>query len=68
MNKLLPRTCHLVTAILAGLAWHALPATGQTASSMRSADFIVAVVNSEPVTNSEVQAMRVAHRCLRPSS
>ena len=63
MNKLLPRTCHLVTAILAGLAWHALPATGQTASSMRSADFIVAVVNSEPVTNSEVQAMR--NRLLR---
>ena len=30
---------------------------------MRSADFIVAVVNSEPVTNSEVQAMR--NRLLR---
>ena len=42
---------------------HALPATGQTASSIQSADFIVAVVNSEPVTNSEVQAIR--NRLLR---
>lgn len=58
MNKLLHRSCLLLTAALAGLAWHAVPASAQTAASVRSADFIVAVVNSEPVTNSEVQAMR----------
>ena len=63
MNKLLHRTCLLLTAAFAGLALQTSPASGQTASSMLSADFIVAVVNSEPVTNSEVQAMR--NRMLR---
>lgn len=41
----------LLTSLCAGL--HA-----QGAATLRSADFIVAVVNSEPVTNSEVLAMR----------
>ncbi len=63
MNKLLHRTCLLMTAAFAGLALQATPAGAQTASSIRSADFIVAVVNSEPVTNGEVQAMR--NRLLR---
>lgn len=58
MNELLPRTCRLLTTALAVLALHALPAMGQTTAAIRSADFIVAVVNSEPVTNGEVQAMR----------
>ena len=40
------------------MAWPALAQTqatlSETASSVRSADFIVAVVNSEPITNQEV--------------
>ena len=63
MNKLAPRSFRLLTAALVGLLLQAFPAAGQTPSAIRSADFIVAVVNSEPVTNGEVQAMR--NRLLR---
>jgi len=59
MNKLLPRPHHLLSALLIGLAIaHTASTYAQTATAVLSADFIVAVVNSEPVTNSEVQAMR----------
>lgn len=58
MNELPHHTRHLLAAILAGLALSfALGAPAQGVSSIQSADFIVAVVNSEPVTNSEVQGM-----------
>jgi peptidyl-prolyl cis-trans isomerase SurA len=44
------------------LLWLALACTAaaqaQSTAPIRSADYIVAVVNSEPVTNAEVQAMR----------
>ena len=62
MNKPLPRTFRLWTVLLALLALLAtgtvLFAQAQNTSGIRTADHIVAVVNSEPVTNSEVQAMR----------
>jgi len=59
MNKLLPRPHHLLSALLIGLAIaHTASTYAQTATAVLSADFIVAVVNSEPVTNSEVQTMR----------
>lgn len=59
MNKLLPRTCLVVTSVLTAMALGlAVGAGAQSVPAIRSADFIVAVVNSEPVTNSEVQAMR----------
>lgn len=59
MNKPLLCTFHLRTALLALLATGTVFfAQAQNASSVRTADHIVAVVNSEPVTNSEVQAMR----------
>ena len=58
MNKLAPRSFRLLTASLLGLLLQAFPAAGQAPSATQAADFIVAVVNSEPVTNSEVQAMR----------
>ena len=59
MNKLL-RTHHLVSFMLVGLALSsALAVRAQTATAIRSADFIVAVVNSEPITNAEVQSMRL---------
>jgi peptidyl-prolyl cis-trans isomerase SurA len=35
------------------------PAHAQSAAKARAADFIVAVVNSEPITNNEVQSLRV---------
>ena len=57
MNKLAPRSFRLLTAALVGLLLQVFPAAGQAPSAIRSADFIVAVVNSEPVTNSEVQTM-----------
>lgn len=63
MNKLLPRTRCLVLTTLVGLMLPMACAHAQTGLAIRSADFIVAVVNSEPVTNSEVQAMR--NRMLR---
>lgn len=56
MNKLLPRFSPLLSAMLVVLALGAA-AHAQT-TAIRSADFIVAVVNSEPVTNAEVQAVR----------
>lgn len=57
MNNFLPLFCRrlllaLVTLVLL-VDLHAQPA-----NPVRSADFIVAVVNSEPVTNSEVAATR----------
>ena len=59
MNKLLLCTLRFRTALLASLLLgHALCAQAQGTTSIQAADYIVAVVNSEPVTNSEVQAMR----------
>ncbi len=59
MNELLPRTRTLLTAMAAALALlQATVVLAQGSANIQSADFIVAVVNSEPVTNSEVQAMR----------
>lgn len=42
-------------AVLGGLT----PAAAQAPKAIVQADFIVAVVNSEPITNNEVQAMRL---------
>lgn len=56
MTKLLPSP-RLALLLPLLWAWSAL-ALGQGSATIRSADFIVAVVNSEPVTNSEVAAMR----------
>ena len=58
MNKPLTRSLLRLLACAPALllAAHALAQGGLT--SLRAADFIVAVVNSEPVTNSEVGAMR----------
>ena len=59
MNELLTRTRLSVSTLLATLALMLTPgAPAQSVPAIRSADFIVAVVNSEPVTNSEVQVMR----------
>ena len=59
MNDLLPRTRHHLTALTAALLLAlALPGAAQPVAKILPADFIVAVVNSEPVTNSEVLAMR----------
>lgn len=59
MNKLLPRFHPIVLATLIGsLSGPVTQASAQTPKAILSADFIVAVVNSEPVTNSEVQTMR----------
>lgn len=59
MNKFLPPSLLCRLAWL-GVLW--LLASGAAAQSaggtIRPADFIVAVVNSEPITNSEVAAMR----------
>jgi len=64
MNELLTHTRH---ALQTGLLWltlsQACVALAQTPGGVRSADFIVAVVNSEPVTNSEVMGVR--NRLLR---
>ena len=58
MNKLLPRIPLLVSPLLLWLALGCTAAAqAQSATPIRSADYIVAVVNSEPVTNAEVQAM-----------
>ncbi len=59
MNELLPYTRRLLTRCAA--LWVLLLVQGAMAQGTmpaRAADFIVAVVNSEPVTNHEVQAMR----------
>ena len=61
MNKLLHRFHPPLSVLLLGLGLAfgcCLSTQAQTAAAIRSADFIVAVVNSEPVTNSEVLAMR----------
>lgn len=59
MNELLLHTRHaLKTALTVLILGHACIGHAQSAGTIRSADFIVAVVNSEPVTNSEVQAVR----------
>ena len=57
MNKLLTRSCSPLLLALA--AWALCPVVqAQNATPVRAADFIVAVVNSEPVTNSEVLLIR----------
>ena len=57
MNKLLTRSCSPLLLALA--AWALCPVVqAQSAAPVRAADFIVAVVNSEPVTNSEVLLIR----------
>jgi len=62
MNKLMSCSRHSLLVTLAALAL--IPGVrAQGAKPVHSADFIVTIVNSEPVTNSEVQAMR--NRMLR---
>ena len=57
MNKLLTQSCSPLLLALA--AWALCPVVqAQSAAPVRAADFIVAVVNSEPVTNSEVLLIR----------
>ena len=64
MNELLLYTRHaLRTALLTLVLGHASAALAQGPREVRAADFIVAVVNSEPVTNSEVLVVR--NRLLR---
>ena len=58
MNKLLHRFSPLLSATLVTLALACTAAAQAQTPGIRSADFIVAVVNSEPVTNAEVQAVR----------
>ena len=65
MNELLLSTRRVLTTALVALTL-GQACTGHaqgTPAAILSADFIVAVVNSEPVTNSEVQSMR--NRMLR---
>jgi len=60
MNELLPHPRRLLTTCAAVLALFLVHgASAQSVAPTRSADFIVVVVNSEPVTNHEVQAMRL---------
>src|SRR5574343_57051 len=67
MNKLQPLSRHLLCAAWLVASTLALPAgAAPAASAIVQADFIVAVVNSEPVTNREVQARRA--RLLRELS
>ncbi len=64
MNELLTHTRQaLKTTLLLLLLGQACGVQAQNSPPIRSADFIVAVVNSEPVTNSEVLAVR--NRLLR---
>lgn len=49
-----PRAFVSTVAVL--LAMHCLPATAQSLQKARQADFIVVLVNSEPITNSEVRS------------
>ncbi len=61
MNKLLsPSHLAWLTCALSLASWLAAPAAWSQSSStaIRQADFIVAVVNSEPITNRDVQVMR----------
>lgn len=61
MNKLRLSTrsvllaCAIGLPALSGVA----PAAAQASKAIQQADFIVAVVNSEPITNNEVQTMRL---------
>lgn len=61
MNKLRLSTrsvllaCAIGLPALSGVA----PAAAQAPKAIQQADFIVAVVNSEPITNNEVQTMRL---------
>lgn len=57
MNKPLPLTRSWLALACTVWALHQ-PVQAQGLPTVRSADFIVAVVNSEPVTNSEVLSMR----------
>jgi peptidyl-prolyl cis-trans isomerase SurA len=45
----------LSTVALAAACWMGTPAPAQAQSAVRQSDFIVAVVNSEPITNLDVQ-------------
>lgn len=61
MTKLRSR---LRSVVLASTAWAAAfgglsPAAAQAPKAIQQADFIVAVVNSEPITNNEVQTLRL---------
>jgi peptidyl-prolyl cis-trans isomerase SurA len=61
MNNLIsPARSALLASVLGTIAW--LGASGALAqtptAAIRQADFIVAVVNSEPITNQEVQVLR----------
>lgn len=58
MNELLSRTRLLLIAIATVLGLSLAHGVRAQVAPIRPADFIVAVVNSEPVTNKEVQAMR----------
>ncbi len=58
MNKFLPFALRALTGWLLTLPLALTPLSAQPVPGIQSADFMVAVVNSEPVTNSEVQAMR----------
>jgi len=61
MNNLIsPARSALLVSILGALGWLSPSgALAQTpAAAIRQADFIVAVVNSEPITNQEVQVLR----------
>ena len=44
---------------LLAIGGHAMPAHAQTPVKVRPADYIVAVVNSEPITNNEVQNLKL---------
>jgi len=61
MNKLRSSTrsvlmaCAIGFPALSGLG----PVAAQTSKAIQQADFIVAVVNSEPITNNEVQTLRL---------
>ena len=58
MNKFLPFALRALSGWLLTLPMALTPLSAQPVPGIQSADFMVAVVNSEPVTNSEVQAMR----------
>lgn len=50
-----PATFLTALALLAAGCWTAMPTAAQAQGAARASDFIVAVVNSEPITNLEVQ-------------
>ena len=59
-NQIFPARSAFLVSILGAIGWLcALGAWAQTPpAAIRQADFIVAVVNSEPITNQEVQVLR----------